>query len=111
MAISELLSRSDLFNPWYGAIALVSALVGILTFLYQNRIVFPDKAPKVVRGWPIFGSLEFWSKRLDFHNLHTSQSSTGNFSYQVGRNGVVGLSGVEGKKLFFESSKLNLGKG
>lgn len=105
MAILELL------DPFYAAIAVASLLVGVATIYYQSRPAWPAKAPKLVRGWPFLGSLGMWTERVDWHDRHTSASPTGNFSYFIGSKPVVAVSGKQGRKIFFESSKLDMNKG
>lgn len=111
MAITELLPHPELLNPTYAIVALISLVVGLGTFYYQNHTVIPDKTPKFVKGWPIVGCMKFWTARLDFHSENFQRSDTGRFSFFVGRKPVVALSGAKDRKFFFESAKLDFSKG
>ncbi|KAF4556587.1 Cytochrome P450-like protein 49 [Elsinoe fawcettii] len=111
MALTGLLPFLELFNNSYAVIAIASVVIGLFTFLYQNRTIVPNKTPRFVQGWPIVGCYKFWSARMDFHNENIGASDTGRFSFLVGRKPVVALSGPADRKLFFESSKLDFSKG
>ncbi|KAG8627748.1 hypothetical protein KVT40_003621 [Elsinoe batatas] len=111
MAISDLLPLPEQFHSSYAVIAVASVVVGLLTFLYQNRTIIPDKTPRFVQGWPILGAYKFWTARLDFHNENVEASKSGRFSFLVGRKPVVALSGAKDRKTFFESNKLDFSKG
>ncbi|KAF2157541.1 cytochrome P450 [Myriangium duriaei CBS 260.36] len=108
MAFADLFPHPELFNPLYAIAAIASLLIGVVTVLYQSRTVWPDKAPKLIRGWPMIGSWDFWTRRIDFHRENFLKSDTGHFSFMVGSKPVVAVSGEEGRKVFFESAKLDL---
>lgn len=98
-------------------IAMLPALFGILIaffffFFCARDATFPATAPKRVKGdWPVLGSLGFFTRRWDFFQEAMERSPTGNFTFHAGQYPVVGLSGEEGRKLFFESKALDLTAG
>jgi len=58
--------------------------------------------------WPIVGTPDFYyGKRADFFRDALKESKTGNFSFYVGKKQIIGTSGAQGRKLFFESKDLN----
>lgn len=84
----------------------------VLYLLYFFRPNFPKQAPKLVSdSLPIVGSLNFFTQRWDFFQSAASHSPTGQFSFYAGRYPVIGLSGDEGRKVFFESKVLNFTEG
>ncbi|KAI1126849.1 cytochrome P450 6A1 [Nemania abortiva] len=74
------------------------------------RPALPKNAPKWYRkgDWPIVGALAFYyGRRADFVREALQASKTGNFSFYIGKKQLIGVSGAEGRKLFFESKDLN----
>ncbi|TRX92724.1 hypothetical protein FHL15_006398 [Xylaria flabelliformis] len=83
-----------------------------VTLLFQVfwRPALPKNAPKWYKkgDWPILGALEFYyGRRSDFMKEALRDSKTGNFSFYIGKKHLVGVSGDEGRKLFFDSKDLN----
>lgn len=77
-----------------------------------SRVSFPPRAPKLVRqNYPIVGALSFFTERFTFCQRAAAESSTGNYSFYVGKHPVVGVSGEEGRKVFFENRQLGLAEG
>ena len=79
---------------------------------YRPRI--PENAPKAwgAYDWPVVGSaLKFYSKRRDMVVEGQATSKNGNFSFFIGKKHVVSLSGLAGRKTFFESPALNFPAG
>ncbi|GAP85097.1 putative cytochrome p450 6a1 [Rosellinia necatrix] len=70
-------------------------------------------APKwfQLRDWPILGAVRFYSHRSDFMTAGSRQSPTGNFSFRVGKKHVIGLSGHDGRDVFFNSKALDFSAG
>ncbi|KAK3327772.1 cytochrome P450 6A1 [Cercophora scortea] len=102
------------FQNWPAAITvLVLTSFVFLVIHHVRRPSFSKGAPRFfsVGDWPIVGALRFWTDRLNFvnHGIHSSPS--GNFSFYFGRNQIVGVSGAEGRKTFFESKDLSLTEG
>lgn len=70
----------------------------------------PAKAPPLIHETtPIFGSLRFFTARWDFFKAWLAKSSS--FSFLVGSNHVVAISGDAGRAAFFENRDLHFGEG
>lgn len=113
MTLAELVPYPELFNPWFAVAAILSVLVGIVSVLQHSRPAFPAKAPKVIKGgsWPIVGAFRFFTARWDFHKEAMAMSPTGNFGFYCGNHPIIGVSGDEARKVFFENKGLSLAKG
>jgi sterol 14-demethylase len=59
----------------------------------------------------VFGDLGFFRERWDWWQRSVAQSTTGSFLYHIGQYTVVGVSGQEGRKFFFESKDLGFSEG
>lgn len=78
--------------------------------LYSHHV--PKNAPPVVKGdMPFSGAWGFWGARWDWCKGVRDLSRSGNYSFHVGRHHVIGLSGDEGRQVFFESKELGLVEG
>ncbi|KAL7621631.1 hypothetical protein AAE478_008957 [Parahypoxylon ruwenzoriense] len=97
-------------NTW---LLVFSASLAVLYIKIFKRPHFPPNAPKWYKGgdWPILGALPFYSKRAEFFHDAVRHSETGNFSFYVGKKHVVGLSGREARKTFFDSKDFNFSEG
>lgn len=96
----------------WSATIWVLLLTAAATIVYQVfwRPALPKNAPKWYKkgDWPIVGALEFYyGRRSDFMREALRDSKTGNFSFYIGKKQLIGISGAEGRKLFFESKDLN----
>ena len=93
-------------------IALITTAV-TLVFRLVRRPSVSSKAPKWWKGhdWPFVGSILFFRERFVFFQEAVRNSPTGQFSFFVGKKHVVGLSGPEGRKTFFDSKDLSFGDG
>ncbi|KAF1815451.1 cytochrome P450 6A1 [Eremomyces bilateralis CBS 781.70] len=102
----------DLQRPSVTFILLSLALASIywLRLLFR-RPLFPKGSPVLVDEYPVVGAWSFFSRRIDFWRHGTAQSKTGRFSFYVGKLPVVSVSGVEGRKTFFESKELSFSEG
>ena len=100
MAFGALLGLS---NPVL-SIAILSTAVLVSAFLYLfKRPSLPNDAPQLVsESWPLIGSMQFFTQRWDFFQRQMAHSPTGNFSFYAGDKIVVGLSGEESRRVFFE---------
>ncbi|KAI0878743.1 cytochrome P450 6A1 [Hypoxylon argillaceum] len=90
-------------------VLLLTTVATLLSRVFW-RPAFPKNAPKWYKkgDWPILGALEFYyGRRADFTREALQASKTGNFSFYIGKKQLVGISGAEGRKLFFESKDLN----
>jgi sterol 14-demethylase len=73
---------------------------------------FPASSPPLaVNSFPILGALKFFTGRWKFFRHARDQSRNGNFSFFLGKHPVVGLSGEEGRRLFFESREMGMREG
>ncbi|KAK2009263.1 cytochrome P450 6A1 [Colletotrichum eremochloae] len=76
-----------------------------------HRPSFPSNAPRLFKTYPIFGTPRFFSDRGNFLSEGRQLAKSGNWSFYFGKKRLVGLGGVEGRKLFFESRELDFSKG
>ncbi|GAB7351153.1 hypothetical protein MBLNU459_g1606t1 [Dothideomycetes sp. NU459] len=116
MAISEFVVNDWSVLARITPIVIASSVLGTLVafYLYARDTTFSATAgaPKLVKGdWPLVGSLGFFSRRFDFHQQAARQSPTGQFTFHAGQYPVVGLSGEEGRRVFFETKALDLVEG
>ncbi|KAH7141378.1 cytochrome P450 6A1 [Dactylonectria estremocensis] len=93
----------------------VYVLIALALYLAFGDIVsrpsFPKTAPKVHRGLPVFGSLDFFRSRGDFLRSGKLQSETGQFSFYYGPHPVVAVSGSGGKTTFYGDRGLDFNEG
>jgi len=93
---------------WILLLTSVAYLVAQLTW----RPSFPKNAPKLLKeGYPVLGAIRFFSDRRNFANHGTSATGSGNFSFYFGKHQIVGVSGLSGRKTFFESKELSMSEG
>jgi sterol 14-demethylase len=86
-------------------------LVACIRYLL-SRLSFPPQAPKLAsQNYPIVGALGFFTERWTFCKRASAQSATGNYSFHLGKHRVVGVSGEEGRKVFFENKQLGFSEG
>lgn len=73
---------------------------------------FPLAAPPLLKeSLPIVGALRFFSARATFCKDGASKTKTGNYSFYFGKYRIVGLSGLEGRKAFYQSKDFSLFEG
>lgn len=98
---------------WASSAWILTVTVLILLLAYSNRQVpFPKSAPSLLgENLPIVGALRFFVSRATFLKDGASTSKTGNFSFYVGKHQVVGLSGLEGRRTFYDSKDLSSHQG
>ncbi|RYO88763.1 hypothetical protein DL766_005187 [Monosporascus sp. MC13-8B] len=93
----------------------VLLLTGLATLAVQVfwRPALPKNAPKWWKGgdWPVLGALRFYSQRADFYREAISHSPSGNFSFYMGKKHLIGLSGPEARRTFYDSRELSLNEG
>ncbi|EON68791.1 hypothetical protein W97_08049 [Coniosporium apollinis CBS 100218] len=93
------------------SVTVLGSLAFCLTFL-SRRPSFPKNAPPLFRGgYPILGAYQFFTRRWDFFRHASAASPSGNFSYYIGQHAVVGLSGDDSRKAFFENRGLGFAEG
>ncbi|KAK0720332.1 cytochrome P450 6A1 [Lasiosphaeris hirsuta] len=95
-----------------------TSLIYILAKAVQaavQRPPLPEGTPKLLTAgpwdWPVLGALRFFSDRSNFIMDGVHSSSTGSFSFYFGQHHIVAVSGVEGRKSFFESKQLSMSEG
>lgn len=109
MALTSLLGeRTLLLSCSVGAVVVLASL---LLYLF-SRPPFPKNAPaRTKEAWPVLGSMQFFTQRWDFFQRSLAHSNSGNFTFYAGQWPVVGLTGHEGRRLFFESKSLGFSEG
>ena len=101
------------FQNWpAGVYILLITIVVAAIAAVARRPSLPSSAPKLLRGgYPVLGALDYFSRRADFYNDGVRATKSGHFSFFFGKHPVIGLSGIEGRRTFFESRGLNLAEG
>ncbi|KAL1302876.1 hypothetical protein AAFC00_003204 [Neodothiora populina] len=95
-------------------LTVLSVFFGLCAaYLYlRPAFVRPKGAPPLLKeDWPIIGTLRFFTGRWDFFQEAIAASNTGSFSFHVGSKHVVGVSGDEARKTFFEAKDLDFLEG
>ncbi|KAG9236781.1 cytochrome P450 [Amylocarpus encephaloides] len=86
--------------------------VGFYVLFFSGGYKFSPRSPTLVReGYPVLGALRFFTARWDFFQHARTQSPTGNFSFFLGKHPVVGLTGTDGRRVFFDSRELGFAEG
>lgn len=101
------------YQNWPTTIALL--VVPLLAIFVKAtwQPSFPKGAPKLVSEarWPILGAWQLYKNRKDFFLAAANKSGTGNFSTYFGKHPIVGVSGHEARKSFFEAKELDMNEG
>jgi hypothetical protein len=98
------------FSHQFFVLIAIPIIIGI--YYLSSRASFPIKAPKLVsHNYPIIGALGFFTERWTFCKRASEQSPTGNFSFHLGKHRIIGLSGEEARRVFFENKQLGLAEG
>lgn len=97
------------FVSW---ILVIASVVGLWIKVFR-RPVLPKNAPNWWSGhdWPFLGATRFYTNRKDHFLDGLRSSSTGAFSFYIGRKHLIGLSGPAGRKVFYETRGLSLAAG
>lgn len=86
-----------------------------LIFAFRRLLLrdpLPPKTPQPSSNdYPIVGAFDFFSRRWDFFQQAVANSPTGNFSFHLGKIPVIGLSGLDARRVFLESKQLDLNEG
>jgi hypothetical protein len=95
------------------SVAFLSVVILASAILYAfQRPSLPKNAPPLVNeAWPIIGSMQFFTHRWEFFQRQIAHSPTGNFSFYAGDKPVIGLSGDEARRVFFEHKQLGASAG
>lgn len=109
MAFEALVSSG---NPLL-SVAFLSVAILATAFLYAvRRPSLPKNAPPLTtEAWPIIGSMQFFTQRWEFFQRQMAHSPTGNFSFYAGDKPVIGMSGDEPRRIFFDSKQLGFVEG
>ena len=95
------------------SVAFLSIAILATAFLYAiRRPSLPKNAPPLAtEAWPIIGSMQFFTQRWEFFQRQMAHSPTGNFSFYAGDKPVIGMSGDEPRRIFFDSKQLGFVEG
>ncbi|KAI3391460.1 hypothetical protein diail_7322 [Diaporthe ilicicola] len=109
MAIQTGFTPTLSYQNWSASVYILILSLIVVFIKVQWQPSFPKTAPKQVKeGYPLLGALRLFTSRADFCNDAVAQSKTGNFSFYFGKHRFVGVTGVEGRKTFFDSKELNM---
>ena len=100
-------------RPW-AILVLLLLLCGLSVLFYRSirQTPFLDGAPRPLgEDYPILGALRFFSDRYNMYFDGISSSRTGNFSFYFGKHQIVAISGLEGRKVFFQNKAMDLSQG
>ncbi|KAH8756595.1 cytochrome P450 6A1 [Diaporthe sp. PMI_573] len=112
MATSTGFASAFSYQNWPASIYILLLSVIAVFIKIQWQPSFPKTAPKQIKeGYPLLGALRLFTSRGDFYKDALNRSNTGNFSFYFGKHQLVGMSGVEGRKTFFDSKDLNMSEG
>lgn len=110
--LKSLLLQAQNANWIHCAWILTVTTLLLLLARSTQQVPFPKSAPQLIKGnWPIVGALRFFTSRGPFLKEGASITKTGNFSFYCGKHRVVGLSGIDGRKTFYESKDLSSHQG
>jgi hypothetical protein len=93
------------------ATALGAIGICILTRDLFNRELPANIPPLVRNNYPLIGAWRFWTHRWNFFQDAARHSPTGNFSFHAGNHLIVGLTGEQGRRVFYETRELSLAEG
>ncbi|KAG6022115.1 hypothetical protein E4U19_005259 [Claviceps sp. Clav32 group G5] len=103
-------SNSGLLSSSPATLALATLATGLAVFLvylaYTPSVdaLAPEFTSDTV---PLIGSWGFYSRRWSFWRDSVARSKTGQFSFWLGKNHVVGVSGAAARKLFLDHQHLD----
>lgn len=92
-------------------VLLLTVAAAVLVQVVLSRPSFPNGAPRLLKGWPVFGSVDFFRARAEFLDRNTKKVPGGQFSFYYGPHPIVSLSGPEARVSYFNSRGLDLNKG
>ncbi|KAJ3492662.1 hypothetical protein NLG97_g5236 [Lecanicillium saksenae] len=93
------------------AVLAVSTLAFALANLLLQRPKLPKNAPILIKGWPIFGSIDFYLRRNDFLKRERKRHGGQPFSFYYGRYPIVSLVGEAGRTFLYTSRQFDLRAG
>ena len=97
----------------YLVLGLVFFLVCVVTYVKLfSRPALPPGAPPLTHGvYPVLGAVKFFTRRWEFFRDASRDSSTGNFSFFVGRKLVIGLTSESSRQVFFDNRHFGFAEG
>lgn len=93
------------------AFVFLALLATAYAFLFARPSLPKNAPPLVTEAWPLIGSMQFFTQRWDFFQRQMAHSPNGNFSFWAGDKPVIGLSGDESRRIFFEHRHLGFSEG
>ena len=98
-------------SAWITALTAIIAVCLAQVTVWARRSPPANIPPRVTDHYPLIGSWGFWSDRWPWWQRARAASATGNFSFYVGSNLVVGVNGEASRKWFFETKQLGVAEG
>ena len=89
----------------------ITFLGGAFVYLFRQPAFTKNSPPRAPEALPVLGALRFFTDRWGFYQRAREFSRTGNFSFHVGQYRVIGLSGEDGRRVFFEHKGLAFAEG
>lgn len=110
--ISTTQLASALAEKWQLSLLIGLIAVAIYTaFQVMSRPTIPANAPRILKGLPILGSVNFFRARADFLRAGKTWAPKGLFSFYYGPHRVVAVSRDTDKKIFFSHRALDFAAG
>lgn len=91
-------------------LALSVVVLGVANIILLRPAPHKD-APRLVKGWPILGSIDFYRKRRQFLSSEQKKSGGKSFTFYYGKYQIVSLAGESGKALLYSARPLDLRAG
>ncbi|KAF2272824.1 putative cytochrome P450 [Westerdykella ornata] len=117
-----MVSSDPSFNPYLdvffsqslttlGVAGFIASFVSFLAYLSYTPKV--DKRAPAFTSYtvPIIGSWRFYTQKLGFWRDAVNESKNGHFSFWLGKNHIVGVSGEAARKMYLDHRSLHLIKG
>ncbi|KAJ3493732.1 hypothetical protein NLG97_g4548 [Lecanicillium saksenae] len=100
-------------NATFQKTAEMWSVASLVVLLYMSATPKVDKkAPAFTsNATPLIGSWNFFTQKMGFWKAAVDESKTGNFSFWLGKNHVVGVSGEAARKMYLDHRSLHLIKG
>ncbi|KAL8824279.1 MAG: hypothetical protein Q9191_005164 [Dirinaria sp. TL-2023a] len=89
----------------------MAAVLSILAMMSHTPKVDKKAPPFTDDVTPFVGSWNFFTSKMGFWRAAAKKSKTGNFSFWLGQNHIVGVSGEATRKMMLESRSMDLIKG
>ncbi|KAH8889217.1 cytochrome P450, partial [Thozetella sp. PMI_491] len=98
-----------LFSGWL--LSLFTLFITTILIYFISLLRKPPLghgAPKLVLGWPLVGSIDFYRSRQEFMGLEKRKAASGQFSFSYGPFNIIALSGHAARESFYSSRPLDL---